>query len=96
MTQLDAADHEAIFPSARYKAGEVAQVLLNAAAYVAENGPVIANGNTIDGPGNIHWQATHAEEGQVAPPRAVIRWLPMDGLPVPPAVIAAPRPRKDR
>jgi len=93
MAQLDAADHEAIFPSARYKTGEVAGFLLNIAAYIAQNGPVIANGNTVDGPGDLHWQATHAEQGQVTPPRAVLRWLPMDGRPVPPAVITAPKPR---
>lgn len=96
MAQLDAADHEAIFPSARYKTGEVAGFLLNVAAYIAESRAVISNGDTIDGPGNLNWQATHAEQGQVPPPRAVIRWLPMDGHPVPPAVIAAPKPRADR
>jgi hypothetical protein len=93
LAQLDATDHEAIFPSARYKSGEVAGFLLNLAAYIATNGPVIANGNTVDGPGDLHWQATHVEESQVEPPRAVIRWLPRDGHPVPPAVIAAPKPR---
>jgi len=50
MAQLDAADHEAIFSSARYKSGEVAGLLLNIAAYTAKNGPVIANGNTVDAP----------------------------------------------
>jgi len=95
MAQLDAADHEAIFPSARYKTGEVAGFLLNIAAYIAQNGPVIADGDTVDGPGDLHWQATHAEEGQVNPPRAVLRWLPKDGRAVPPAVIAAPIPRAD-
>lgn len=96
MAQLDAADHEAIFSSARYKSGEVAGLLLNIAANIAQNGPVIANGNTVDGPGDLHWQATHVEESQVEPPGAVIRWLPSDGHPVPPAVIAAPKPHIDR
>jgi len=96
MAQLDAADHEAIFPSARYKTGEVAGFLLNVAAYVAESRAVISNGDTIDGPGNLNWQATHAEQGQVPPPRAVIRWLPMDGSPVPATVIVPPKPRADR
>ncbi|HXQ42117.1 MAG TPA: DUF4261 domain-containing protein [Candidatus Udaeobacter sp.] len=93
MAQLDAADHEAIFPSARYKSTEVGELLLNMATYIAQNGPVIADGDTVDGPGDLHWKATPAEESQALPHRSVIRWLPMDGRPVPPAVITAPNPR---
>lgn len=93
MAQLDASDHEAIFPSAPYKAGEVASLLVDVALYSVKNGAVIANGDTVDGPGGLHWQATHAEEGQVEPPRAVLRWLPMDGQPVPPAIVVEPKPR---
>jgi hypothetical protein len=49
-SQLDAPDHEACFPKDRYEASEVARFLRNTADYVCE-GPVIQDGDTMDGLG---------------------------------------------
>jgi hypothetical protein len=83
MEQLDVNDHEACFETSRYSPEEVDDFLRNATNYVRENGPIIADGNTMDGPGGIRWQA-HSIEDSLAPrPRQVLRWLPMDGASVP-------------
>lgn len=92
MAQLNAADHEAIFRSGAYTADEVGAFLQNAAAYILENGQIISSGDTMDGPGDVLWQAMRLEKGRLVPLRAVIRWLPLDGHPIPPAVIALLKP----
>jgi hypothetical protein len=79
MEQLDVTDHEAAFPRAQYEPGAVAGFLRNAADYVIDNGPVIKDGDTMDGPGGVRWQAVSFENSIAGPPRAVLRWLPMDG-----------------
>ena len=78
MGQLDAPDHEACFQTDAYSCQEVDNFLFNAAFYVFEHGRVIEDGNTMDGPGGVRWQARTIENGMTAPPREVIRWLPMD------------------
>jgi hypothetical protein len=84
MGQLDAPDHEALFQSDAYEPGQVDVFLRNASAYVAERGPVVQDGDTMDGPGAVRWRATNLEESRIAPPRPVIRWLPEDGRQAPP------------
>jgi hypothetical protein len=86
MAQLDAPDHEACFPKDRYEAREVAGFLRSAADYACERGPVIQNGDTMDGPGGIRWQGARFENGLADPPRKVLRWLPLDGLRRPPGI----------
>jgi hypothetical protein len=78
MQQLDLADHEAVFIRGKYQKPEVAEFVRNATLYIAQNGPVIKDGETTDGPGG-HWRAKHFETGVVAPPRPVLRWFPQDG-----------------
>lgn len=79
MAQLDVPDHEACCDGEAYELSAVANFLRNAADYVFENGEVIKNGDTMDGPGDFRWQGATFENGLVDPPRRVIRWLPMDG-----------------
>jgi len=82
MMQLDAPDHEACFELDAHDPGAVGNFLRNASAYVVHNGPIIHDGNTMDGAG-IRWRAFSVKEGLVIPPRATIRWLPEDGRKVP-------------
>ncbi len=86
MWQLDVPDHEACFAKARYEASEVAAFLRNAADYVCERGPVVQNGDTMDGPGGLRWQGATFENGLADPPREVLRWLPLDDLRRPPGI----------
>ena len=83
MSQLDAPDQEACFPLDAYAPREVADFLRNACAYLVQEGPVIRDGDTMDGPENVKWQGVNLKEGRIAPPREVIRWFPLDGRPVP-------------
>ena len=79
MDQLDTIDHEAYFPGDSYEPGAVAAFLRNAADYVFSHGPVIKPGDTMDGPGDVHWQAEPREDGLAPRPRPVLRWTPLDG-----------------
>ncbi|MEA2164821.1 MAG: hypothetical protein QOK37_2948 [Thermoanaerobaculia bacterium] len=81
MQQLDAPDHEACFRRGAFDPKGVDNFLFNAALYVFENGPVIRDGDTMDGPGGIRWQGASFENGLSDPPREVIRWFPQDGTP---------------
>ena len=47
----------------------------------------IYDGDTIDGPGNVPWQATQVDRAVAMPPRPVIRLAPRDGV-EPPATPA--------
>jgi len=87
MAQLDQRDSEACFPGGRYEPGEVSHFLLNVGLYLAEHGDVIADGDTMDGPGGVPWRATRVDECRAEPPRAVLRWLPLDGTRPPRALV---------
>lgn len=82
MGQLDRDDLEAVFPASGFDPGNVAGFLRNAAEYLRARGPVVKDGNTMDGPGR-HWVASMREEG-VMPGlgRPVLRWSPQ-GVEVP-------------
>ena len=82
MEQLDAQDHEACFPRGSYDAGKVMSFLRNTTNYTLENGPVVKDGHTTDGPGGV-WRAMELEEGLLPAPRPVLRWLPADADPPP-------------
>lgn len=56
--QLDIADQEAIFPKGAFSPQGVDNFLRNASLYILTNGPVIKDGNTMDGPGGIHCGAS--------------------------------------
>ncbi|HEY3898454.1 MAG TPA: DUF4261 domain-containing protein [Chthoniobacter sp.] len=74
--QLDTLDHEVAFPKGRFSPQDVDQFIRNITLYLRTNGDVIKDGNTADGPGNVHWQAKRLQKGLSDPPRAVLRWLP--------------------
>ncbi len=86
MSQLDAIDHEAVFCEG-YDLSDVSSFLRNVANYVFQRGQVIKDGDTINGPGEISWQACQYSDPLYDPPRDVLRWLPCDGSEVPPALI---------
>jgi len=86
--QLDIADVEACFHRASYDLGQIDNFLRNASLYLLNNGDIINDRDTMDGPGDIAWQAHHFDNGICDPPRTVLRWLPMDGRPVPDAIRA--------
>jgi hypothetical protein len=79
MEQLDRPDLEACFPVKKYDGGEVAYFLRNCSLYLLQNGEVIRHKDTMNGPGDINWQAHHVQKELSAPPRRVIRWFPLDG-----------------
>ncbi|MFT4704782.1 MAG: hypothetical protein ACI81R_002490 [Bradymonadia bacterium] len=83
--QLDQGDHEAIFKK-EYDPSTVAGFLLNISQYAFENVDVIADGDTVKGPGAVDWRA-HKRESLYLPPRPVLRWVPLDGTKVPVALI---------
>ena len=85
--QLDIPDAEACFHSDSYDFNQVDNFLRNISLYVLNNGEVINDGDTMDGPGDIRWQAHQFESGMCDPPRRVLRWLPMDDRPVPPELL---------
>ena len=82
MEQLDAQDHEACFRRDTHDPGEVMSFLRNTTNYTLENGPVIKDGHTTDGPGGV-WRAMELEEGLMPSPRPVLRWFPADSEPPP-------------
>jgi len=87
--QIDIPDTEACFHSDSYDFEEIDNFLRNVSLYVANNGEVINDGDTMDGPGGIRWQSRQFENGICEPPRRVLRWLPMDDRPVPPEILNA-------
>jgi hypothetical protein len=83
MEQMDIDDHEACFPSGKYDPAEVDAFLRTASDYVLQEGPVIEDENTMDGPGGIRWSARGADESLAPRPRQVLRWTPLDGSTLP-------------
>jgi hypothetical protein len=83
MEQMDIDDHEACFLTGKYAPGEVDAFLRTAADYVLQEGPVIEDGNTMDGPGNVRWSARSVEDSLAPRPRQVLRWTPLDGSTLP-------------
>ncbi|MEK7469252.1 MAG: DUF4261 domain-containing protein [Planctomycetota bacterium] len=79
MQQLDLPDIEACFHPDRFDLNDVGQFLANASLYLTEAGPVIKDGETIDGPGEIRFRAKSFKEGLWTPPRPTLRFRPEDG-----------------
>ncbi len=84
MGQLDRPDLEACFPSKAYDLGEVSYFLRNCSLYLLNKGEVVKHKDTMNGPGDINWQAHHVDKELSAPPRRLIRWFPIDGSKAPP------------
>jgi hypothetical protein len=89
MMQLDVPDHEACFESGAYAPEDVNILLMNASAYVVQNGSVTRGGAAMVGPRDVKWQAFSVKEGLMTPPRATIRWFPQDGREVPQGFLAS-------
>jgi len=92
LSQLDAPDHEAFFELAAYKPGEVNTFLRVMSSYLVNDRPIIRDGDTTDGPGNVRWQGFNLSEARVAPPRPVIRWFPLDRRKIPAELAKGPTP----
>jgi hypothetical protein len=90
MGQLDRQDLEACFPEDTFEPGDVDVFLRNVSLYLLENGEVIKDLNTIDGPGGV-WRAHEVDEGLSDPPRRLLRFFPEDGS-TPPAALRPRRP----
>jgi hypothetical protein len=84
MQQLDLDDVETCFRSDRFNPNDIALFLGNTSLYLAGKGPVIKNGETIDGPGKVLFRAMECENGMTAPPRRTLRFRPEDRT-VPPS-----------
>ena len=82
MGQLDVVDLEACFPSG-YNMQQVDGFLRTCGLYLFQNGEVIKDGDTMDGPGGVHWRGFYLEDGVWDPPRRVLRWFPLDGSEAP-------------
>ncbi len=83
--QLDILDLEAVFPTNRFDPNDVARWLRNAAVYQMQGGervgpfqdePVIRDGDWVDGPGEVRWQARRFRQSMAYPPRQVVRLFP--------------------
>ena len=88
-SQLDVPDIEACCVGEAYDLGEIDNFLRNATDYVMKNGEIINDGDTMDGPGDVVWQAHTFENGLTDPPRKVLSWLPQDERPVPDEILTA-------
>ena len=86
MEQLDVADQEACYLTGKFQPRDVAAFLRNATNYVLDNGPVIEDGSTMDGPGGLLWTARNVEKSLAPRPRSVLRWIPDDGSRPPPLI----------
>lgn len=82
-SQLDLPDCEACFASEAYELEQVDNFLRNSFLYMIDEGDVIEDGDTSEGPGEIQWQAKRFESSLIDPPREVIRWFPQDDREVP-------------
>jgi hypothetical protein len=86
MAQLGVRDHEACFLAARYRAGDIEAFLRNVSIHLVRRGDVIADGDTVDGPGGVAWRAYRLQQGLRPPARPVLRWFPEDGSEPPEAL----------
>jgi hypothetical protein len=86
MEQVNVADHEACFVRGAYEPGEVDNFLRNATLYVLQNGPTINDGDTMDGPGGIQWQAYASADSLAPRVRPTLRWFPIDDSETPDAL----------
>lgn len=83
--QLDLPDMEAVFQPAQSDPNDVAALLRNVTGYMIENGAVIEDGHTVDGPAGDVWQVHAFENSLSSPPRDVLCIVP-EGL-EPPAMV---------
>jgi hypothetical protein len=76
--QREVSDVEAIYPSAKYRPGDIDYYLRNVTHYLLDQRPELKSGEAIDGPGesDLSWTIEVLDEGTVTPPRQVVRLYP--------------------
>jgi hypothetical protein len=84
MQQVDLDDIEACFCTDRFNPNDISLFLGNTSLYLAGAGPVIKDGETIDGPNGVMFRAQLFDEAMVTPPRKTLRFRPEDGTKPPP------------
>lgn len=88
MEQLDLPDLEACFPKGEFRGEAVDYFFRNCSLYLLQKGEVIKDKNTMDGPGDIRWQARVCEEPLAMPSRRVLRWFPTNVKGIPRKLLA--------
>lgn len=78
LEQVLVPDLEVLCDSGRHDENTVARFLRTVSLYQLQRGDVLADGDTLDGPGG-KWQVGRVDESQVAPPRPVVRLTPTEG-----------------
>jgi len=73
-----------------YNLQDVDAFLRNTTLYLLQNGEVIKDGDTLDGPFNVKWRARVRKMSLIDPPRRMLRLFPEDGT-QPPAVLMQDR-----
>lgn len=76
--QLDRRDCEACFPKGSFEPGAVDNFLRNVSLYLIQQGDVIKDGDTTDGPDGVPWRARHFKDSLTSPPRLTLRFSPVD------------------
>ncbi|MCB9896190.1 MAG: DUF4261 domain-containing protein [Planctomycetes bacterium] len=84
--QFNLPDLEAVFQPADHEPNDVAALLRNITGYLIENGPVIEDGHTVDGPGGDTWGVHAFSDSLSSPPRDVLCFVPAEGN-EPPAIV---------
>ncbi|MCA8916665.1 MAG: DUF4261 domain-containing protein [Planctomycetes bacterium] len=77
--QFDLPDLEAVFKPADKEPNDVAALLRNITGYLIENGPVIEDGHTVDGPTGDTWGVHAFSDSLSGPPRDVLCFVPTEG-----------------
>ncbi len=76
--QLDLPDLEAVYLTDKFQPSEVEGFLRSASLYLLQGDEEVEDGDTADGPGQIHWMAMQCPDALSDPPRPTIRWIPQD------------------
>lgn len=77
--QFDLPDLEAVFKQSEKDPNEVAALLRNITSYLLEQGPVIQDGHTVDGPDGAAWGVHAFRDALSSPPRDVLCLVPTEG-----------------
>lgn len=86
--QLDLPDMEAIFPAEDFEPSEVEGFLRSAVLYLMRGDEEVEEGDTADGPGDIHWMAMSCDDALSDPPRPTLRWVPQNDQDPPEELLA--------
>jgi hypothetical protein len=81
--QLDFLDIEVGFPQSLCTPQEIDRFIRDTSLYILRKGDIIKDGDDINGPGNVRWQAKRCENGMSDPPRPTLRFLPCDQKGIP-------------